>query len=113
MRKGKMVAQGAHASLGAILGQMTAHETGLFLDLSDMRLTNWINGRFKKICVAAKDEAEIDQLFNDAIAAGLIATKIVDSGLTEFNGVHTVTALAIGPDFENKVDAITKHLPLL
>ena len=40
MRKGKMVAQGAHASMGAILGQAkkTTDDKYLVLDLSDQRI---------------------------------------------------------------------------
>ena len=123
MRKGKMVAQGAHASVGAILNHA---KTGwlskllnffgvrvIVLDLADPQMGPWLDGRFKKITVYVSSEQELLDLHAKANAAGLIATKIVDSGLTEFNGVPTVTALAIGPDFEDKVDAITKHLPLL
>jgi PTH2 family peptidyl-tRNA hydrolase len=45
--------------------------------------------------------------------AGLIAALIQDAGLTEFGGVPTYTALAIGPDEEAKVDELTKDLKLL
>ena len=36
-----------------------------------------------------------------------------DAGLTEFGGVPTYTALAIGPDEEAKLDELTKDLQLL
>jgi peptidyl-tRNA hydrolase len=38
---------------------------------------------------------------------------IEDNGATEFHGVKTATAVAVGPDWEDRVDAITKDLPLL
>lgn len=58
-------------------------------------------------------EAELLSLFEKAQAAGLIAALIRDAGLTEFGGVPTYTALAVGPDRADRVDAITGELPLL
>ena len=112
MRKGKLVAQGAHASLGAILGQMKRDGSTLVLDLTDERLEPWVTGRFKKICVYVNSEEELLQIYKTAKEAGMICSLIKDAGLTEFNGVATITATAIGPDREDKVDAICKHLPL-
>lgn len=112
MRKGKLVAQGAHASMGAILGQMKRDGTTMTLDLTDPRLEPWVTGRFKKICVYVNSEEELLQIYNTAVENGLICSIIKDSGLTEFHGVPTLTAVAVGPDFEDKIDAVTKHLPL-
>ena len=47
------------------------------------------------------------------IRQGLITALIQDAGLTEFGGVPTYTALAVGPDRADRVDAITGTLPLL
>jgi PTH2 family peptidyl-tRNA hydrolase len=52
-------------------------------------------------------------LHEECKAAGLIAALIQDAGLTEFGGVPTYTALAVGPDGADRVDAITGALPLL
>lgn len=112
MRKGKLVAQGAHASMGAILGQCKKDGDKLVLDLNDERMAPWLTGRFKKICVYVNTEQELLDIHESAKAAGLITSLIVDAGLTEFNGVPTKTAVAVGPDREDKVDAICKHLPL-
>ncbi len=112
MRKGKLVAQGAHASLGAILGECARDGDKLVLDLSDERMAPWLTGRFKKICVYVNSEEELLQIYNTALTAGLICSIIKDSGLTEFHGVPTLTAVAVGPDREDRIDAVTKHLPL-
>jgi PTH2 family peptidyl-tRNA hydrolase len=112
MRKGKMVAQGAHASMRAIL-QLGRREGGNFVVPLDERLEPWLLGRFKKICVSVNSEAELLQLHQDAKAAGLITALIQDAGLTEFGGVPTYTALAVGPDAEDRVDLVTGSLPLL
>lgn len=113
MRKGKMIAQGAHASLGAILGQCTRVNNTLQLALTDPRIEPWINDSFKKICVSVSSEQELLDLESKAVTAGLITCLITDSGLTEFGGIKTLTCLAIGPDLEDSINAITGHLPLL
>jgi PTH2 family peptidyl-tRNA hydrolase len=112
MRRGKMVAQGAHASLRAIL-QLGHQQGGSFVIPLDERLEPWLLGRFKKICVSVNSEEELLALAEHSRAAGLITALIQDAGLTEFGGVPTYTALAVGPDTEERVDAITGSLPLL
>jgi peptidyl-tRNA hydrolase, PTH2 family len=112
MRKGKMVAQGAHASMRAIL-QLGHREGSNFVIPLDERLEPWLLGRFKKICVSVNSEAELLQLHREAKAAGLITALIQDAGLTEFGGVPTYTALAVGPDTAERVDLVTGSLPLL
>jgi len=112
MRKGKMIAQGAHASLRAVL-QLGRREEGNFVIPLDERLEPWLLGRFKKICVSVNSEAELLSLHEAARDAGLITALIQDAGLTEFGGVPTYTALAVGPDREDRVDAITGSLALL
>ncbi len=38
---------------------------------------------------------------------------VTDSGLTEFKGVPTNTCIAIGPDFEDRIDVIAgKESPM-
>jgi len=111
MRKGKLVAQGAHASLGAILSLCKQDGDVLTLNM-DERVKPWLTGRFKKICVYVNSEEELLQIYNTALTNGLVCSIIKDSGLTEFHGVPTLTAVAVGPDVEDKIDAVTKHLPL-
>jgi PTH2 family peptidyl-tRNA hydrolase len=53
------------------------------------------------------------KLHQRALDAGLITALIQDAGLTEFAGVPTYTALAIGPDEDAKIDQLTDDLPLL
>lgn len=112
MRKGKLVAQGAHAAMGAILGQCKQDGDKLVLDLTDERMAPWLTGRFKKICVYVNSEQELLDLHQQAKESGLICSLIQDAGLTEFAGVKTYTAVAVGPDQEDKIDAVCKHLPL-
>ena len=112
MRKGKLVAQGAHASMGAILSLCKQDGDKLVLEM-DERTKPWLTGRFKKICVYVNSEQELLDIYNKAKDLGLITSLIKDAGLTEFNGVATLTAVAVGPDREDRVDAVTRDLPLM
>ena len=78
----------------------------------DDRTKPWLTGRFKKICVYVNTEQELLDLHQKAKDAGMVCSLIQDAGLTEFGGVKTYTAIAVGPDVEGKVDALCKHLPL-
>jgi PTH2 family peptidyl-tRNA hydrolase len=112
MRKGKMIAQGAHASLKVFLDRgALSGETFTFTCTPGMQA--WLGGRFKKVCVSVSSEAELDAIAERARDAGLPCAVIVDAGHTEFKGVPTKTCLAIGPADAPEVDAITGALPLL
>lgn len=121
MRKGKMVAQGSHASLKAILdwGIITDHQDGyqmvndVFSVEIDKHLKGWLDGSFKKICVRVDSEEELLVIVQKATDAGIPHALITDNGLTEFNGVKTNTCCAIGPANEEVVNQITGHLKLL
>lgn len=112
MRKGKMVAQGAHASMAAILKLARREGDNLVIPL-DARIEPWLTGRFTKICVSVNSEAELLAIHEKAAANGLVTSLILDAGLTEFGGVPTHTAVAVGPDIAGRVDLITGALPLL
>jgi peptidyl-tRNA hydrolase, PTH2 family len=114
MRKGKMIAQGAHASLKVLVdaGEPDPRSTGFTIPLYPA-LAAWLGGRFTKVCVSASSEAELDAIVARARAAGLPCALIVDAGVTEFHGVPTKTCCAIGPAWVDEIDAITGELPLL
>lgn len=101
MRRGKEIAQGAHASMKATLE-----------NLDDLRVKEWLSGPFAKICVTVDSEEQLDEIYNRAISAGLIAAMIVDSGRTEFAGIPTKTCIAIGPDSDENLRPITGELKL-
>ena len=121
MRRGKEIAQGAHAAMAfmAIRIQKAALHSSLgnrphpaVNDLFSAAQWEWIEGNFAKVCCQVNSEDELKELYEKAKAAGLEAHTITDSGLTEFGGVSTLTALAIGPDSDEKIDPITGHLGL-
>jgi len=102
MRKGKMAAQAAHASLSAVLS-----------NIKDNQVAVWLKTGQAKIVVSVDSEEELLALEQAAKSAGLINALIVDSGYTEFDGVPTITALAVGPGKIAAVDKVTSHLKLL
>jgi PTH2 family peptidyl-tRNA hydrolase len=114
MRKGKMIAQGAHASLKVVLdaGRLDPG-TAAFTIALDPAMAAWLGGRFTKVCVSVDSEAALDAIVARARAAGVPCALIVDSGATEFHGVPTKTCCAVGPAWVDAVDAITGGLPLL
>lgn len=113
MRKGKMVAQGAHASIAFLTNKLRESEgpvRDLFLRDAECA---WIEGRFTKVCVSVESEEELLAIHNAALEAKVVSYLITDAGLTEFNGVPTNTCCAVGPDWNDNVDPITGHLKLL
>ncbi len=114
MRKGKMIAQGAHASLKVVLdaGQLEPGGAAFAIRL-DAAMAAWLGGRFTKICVSVDSEAALEAIVARAREAGVPCALIVDAGVTEFHGVPTKTCCAIGPAWADAVDAITGGLSLL
>ena len=128
MRKGKMVAQGAHASMAVLLNAGEIDVRNTFENNDLMRpipihtfsidnlspvLRSWIEGLFTKICVSVDSEEELLAVYNKAKEAGLLCALITDAGKTEFDGVPTNTCCAVGPADDEDLKPITGHLKLL
>lgn len=114
IRTGKLIAQGAHASMKAILSKGEGRAFELSIDLPPKSaIKNWMESGYTKICVSVDSERELIEIYNAAKKAGLICGLITDAGLTEFNGVPTKTCCAIGPNWSDEIDKITGKLKLL
>jgi PTH2 family peptidyl-tRNA hydrolase len=120
MRKGKLAAQVAHASMAVILDMMSKRsmlmdkmeEWVLLLQNGDP-VCEWLHGPFAKIVVGVNSEDELMDLYISASMAKVPNALIQDAGRTEFHGEKTYTCIAIGPDDPKKIDKITGHLKLL
>ena len=108
MRRGKEIAQGAHASM--IWLSRRIREPGYGFTQAER---TWLEGSFTKVCVRVESEEELLGIVRAAEGAGVMAHLCVDAGRTEFHGVPTPTCCAIGPDFADRIDPITGHLKLL
>lgn len=124
MRKGKMIAQGANASMKVILDEGSFYEqnrrVGFDLNLGRVdfgegrvEMYEWLIGLSTKICVSVDSEHELFEVYNEAKESGLPCAMILDVGLTEFNGKETYTCCAIGPAKSEDIDKITGGLKLL
>ena len=123
MRKGKLAAQVAHASMKAILDRMfkmpAKHkwlehvwdEWSISI-LQGSPLYDWLTDKFTKIVVYVNSEEELMDLYIEAQKKNILHALIQDAGLTEFKE-PTYTCIAIGPDKNEVIDEITGGLPLL
>lgn len=125
MRKGKMIAQGSHASMGVVLRAMrggkeycdySPPEEDYTLSIKmekNSPMERWLGENFKKITLYVNSEEELIDVYDKAINAGIDSIMIKDSGLTEFSGIPTNTCISIGPYYSEDIDKITGHLKLL
>ena len=100
MPKGKIAAQAAHASVDAVLKA----------DSSVVR--NWRREGMRKIAVKVSSESDLYRYIQQAKDLGLVTSVITDAGKTVV-APGTVTCGAIGPDDSDKIDRVTKDIPLL
>jgi PTH2 family peptidyl-tRNA hydrolase len=123
VRSGKVGAQVAHASLGAIKSMMAQTSVYDFPPSKVFSLTvyegtalsEWWNEAETTITLGtSKDSLDHQQELLDlqakATALGLPTCVIIDNGTTEFGGVKTMTCLAIGPGFVDEFTGLTDHL---
>jgi PTH2 family peptidyl-tRNA hydrolase len=118
MRKGKMIAQGAHASMKAIIDRgffynETITEARFFSLYLNFAFQEWLEGKFTKICVSVDSYEQLMEVYNQAKDSDLPCALITDIGATEFHGIPTETCCAIGPAEECLIDKITGNLKLL
>ena len=103
MGKGKMVAQGSHASLDAYLDALSktpavAHK--------------WHEGGMRKVALKVESEKELVQMFMAAKDYELPCALIIDAGHTQLEP-NTQTAVGIGPAKAELLDRFTGQLKLL
>jgi peptidyl-tRNA hydrolase, PTH2 family len=115
MRRGKEIAQGAHASsawISELVGDSLDPATRTATVELDPVAFVWLTTSFRKITLQAHSEEQIVALHEAALERGLKSHLITDSGRTEFGGVPTITALAIGPDLAEQIDEVTGELTI-
>lgn len=135
MRKGKMAAQAAHASMQFLVTRLHVPSKSLLRPfkfdtgpyghpnppdedrIATVRIRpqerQWLAQDSTKICVGVNSLEELNALYDQAKEQDLPVYKITDKGYTEFHNIPQDTCIAIGPDDEHKIDLITGHLKLL
>jgi peptidyl-tRNA hydrolase, PTH2 family len=115
MRRGKEIAQGAHASMAWLRQRIMPHLTPAGradqVQISEAERA-WLELSMRKVTVKVGSETELLDVYDKALAAGLVVEMITDRGLTEFGGVPTRTCLAVGPDYDDLIDPVTGDLDL-
>jgi PTH2 family peptidyl-tRNA hydrolase len=100
MSKGKMIAQGAHASVDAVL------------NANKKLVSKWRSVGMKKIALKVESLEQLKELLKQAQEADLITSQIADAGHTEV-APGTITCGVIGPGPEIQIDKITGNLKML
>jgi len=100
MGKGKIVTQGAHASLGSLK------------NINKRILEKWKRQGAKKVVLKVKDLRELKKLYKKAKNGKLPCFLVRDAGKTQIRK-GTITCLSIGPAKEEDIDKITGNLKLL
>lgn len=100
MSRGKYIAQGAHASLGA------------YESASNDIIDAWKDEGQKKIALGVDGREALESLVREAQARDLPTHLVHDAGQTEL-APGTMTALGIGPGNQTDIDAVTGELETL
>ncbi len=115
MRRGKEIAQGAHASMAWLRQRIMPHLTPAGradqVQISEAERA-WLELSMRKVTVKVGSETELLDVYDKALGAGLVVHVITDRGLTEFGGTPTRTCLAVGPDYDDLIDPVTGDLEL-
>lgn len=120
MSKGKMAAQVAHASLGALfmamgIGKFAPKHEGETIQIRipyNSPLHYWLNKSFTKVVLEIEDKQAMAILQSQLMMQDRVPYSIiVDEGRTEFEG-ETLTCIGIGPFWSEPIDEFTGHLKL-
>lgn len=113
MRKGKIAAQAAHASMKVFFDLNKSKDRFEMSIPLDPYMVGWVEGQFTKVVVYVESEDDLLVCYTKAKELKLPAALITDAGKTEFDGEATNTCIAIGPGPDGKIDQVTGELPLL
>lgn len=113
MRKGKIAAQVAHASMKFLVDNNEAERGDEMVIKLSPAEAMWLSGSFTKVVVGCDSEEALETLIFQAQLADVECHPIVDAGRTEFHGVATLTCAAFGPCTAEELDKITGNLKLI
>lgn len=110
MRRGKEIAQGAHASIAFLTRRLSDNKRTVtaFTDAQK----EWLDESFTKVTLQVDSKEKLLEVYQKAKEANLEVHLVTDAGRTEFQGVPTETCLAIGPNEESEIDKVTGDLKL-
>ncbi|MBI5224252.1 aminoacyl-tRNA hydrolase [Candidatus Micrarchaeota archaeon] len=103
MGKGKIAAQASHASVEGYIESAVANPE---------KAQEWWREGQKKVVLKVKGEKELREIYLEAKKRKIVSVVIRDAGHTQIDA-GSMTAIALGPDDEKKLDPITGKLKLL
>ena len=109
MRRGKEIAQGAHASMKFLIDSIF-ERPGSYNITPEM--VEWMTGSFTKVVLQIADGVGLLACYQTAQRNNIPACLVTDNGDTEFGGVKTNTAVAIGPARSSQLDPLFGMLRL-
>lgn len=113
MRKGKIAAQVAHASMKFLFdNNESIRGDELYVKLNQDEAM-WATGSFTKVVCGIESEDALKSLIMKAEMGGIECHPIIDAGRTEFGGQPTLTCAAFGPASESELNEITGKLKLI
>ena len=104
--------QSAHVSMLFLTRRFLKNPNGTFILNITEAEQEWLDNSYAKITCKVDNETALLELCDQAQKAGLECQLVIDEGRTQFKGVPTITCCAIGPDYSEKIDPITRHLKL-
>ena len=106
MPKGKIAAQVGHAVQSLIYDHLSK-------DKETYAYRYWRDGISTKICLKIGSEEELDKFYSLGQELQYPCVKVIDKGLTCFDGQETPTVVAWGPLARSAHQEYTEHLKLL
>jgi PTH2 family peptidyl-tRNA hydrolase len=102
MRKGKGMAQAAHAACHFLHDLIDRGE-----DYTEVQELWSHRDHQSKVVLAVSSHDDLILLYEQAKRSGITVHMVTDAGKTEFHGVPTQTCIAIGPDYKDLIDPLT------
>ena len=122
MPTGKLAAQVSHASMAFLTRQIrrvAAEENDYYsatLKIDKDMYECWIEGAFTKVVLSVNTEEDLYKTIERAnkrnLVEGVDYFKIIDKGLTVFNGIPTFTCIGFAPMREDVINKVVGSLPL-
>jgi PTH2 family peptidyl-tRNA hydrolase len=123
MKHGKMASQVAHAAMSFLtregrVGWQADMLNDVFMndddsiDIHSESIRDWLENSFTKVVLGVDSEEELREILSKAEESGVMAHLVVDNGRTVFNNIPTPTCLALGPDWNENLDELVRHLKL-
>lgn len=103
LSKGKTASQAAHASVMCFKKALESNPS---------LASKWLRAGQPKIVLKVDSLSDLEDLESRAEESGVITSLVHDAGRTEI-AAGTATCLGLGPDHDEKIDALVKNLKLL